>query len=84
MKNRLVFKMKYRYKIELQTSLTIKLFGSTKNDLQNRNCKNLLSLEVVKVALVLYHLEDNQYHLKSDVYMQIILMLICSKLNQAI
>ena len=51
--NRLVFKMKHGYKLELQTPETIKLFGSTKKLIHKRkNGKNVPSLEIVEVVLV--------------------------------
>ena len=48
--NRLVFKMKHGYKLELQTPETIKLFGSTKKLIHKR--KNVPSLEIAEVVLV--------------------------------
>ena len=51
--NRLVFKMKHGYKLELQTPETIKLFGSTKKLIHKRKSgKNVPSLEIVEVVLV--------------------------------
>ena len=45
----------------------MKLFGSTKNYRQIKNAKNVPSLEVVKVVLVLFNLVDNQYQQNSEV-----------------
>ena len=46
--NSLVFKIKDRYKLELQTSETMKLFGSTKKLIdKTKNGENASSLEVV-------------------------------------
>ena len=47
--NRLEFKIKNGYKIELQTPEPIKLFGSTENLIgKTKNGENMPSLEVVK------------------------------------
>ena len=52
--------MKDRYKLELQTPTTMKLFGSTKKLTdKTKNWENVL--EVVEVALVQYNLVNNQY-----------------------
>ena len=66
--NRIVFKVKDGYKLELQTSETMKLFGSTKklND-KTKNRGNVLSLEVVVEVLVQYNLVDNQYQQKPEI-----------------
>ena len=59
--NGLVFKIKNWYKLELQTSETIKLFGSTKTLIdKTKNRKNIASLEVVEIVLLQYNLVDNQ------------------------
>ena len=59
--NRLVFKTKDGYKLELQTPETMKLFGSTKNLTDKiKNGENGPRLEVVKVVLVECNLVDNQ------------------------
>ena len=64
--NRLVFKIKDGYKLELQTTETMKLFGSTKKIIaKTKNGENVPSLEVV---LVQCNLVDNQYQQKSDTY----------------
>ena len=60
--NRLVFKIKDGYKLELQTSETMKLFGSSKKSInKTKNRENVPSLEVVEVVLVQCNLVDNQY-----------------------
>ena len=66
--NRLVFKIKDGYKVELQTPETIKLFGSTKNKRIDK-IKNggISSLEEVEVVLIQYNLVDNQYQQKYEV-----------------
>ena len=48
--NRSVFKIEDRYKIELQTPETMKLFASTKKLIdQAKNSENVPSFEVVEV-----------------------------------
>ena len=50
--NRLVFKTKEGYKLELQTPETIKLFGNTKNLIdKTKNTEYVLSPQVVEVVL---------------------------------
>ena len=66
--NRLVFKIKDRYNLELQTPETVKLFGS-KNKLidKTKNGKNVPNLEMVEVALVQCSLVDNKNQQNSEV-----------------
>ena len=48
-----MFKLKDGYRLELQTSETVKLFGSTKELIEKiKNGQNVPSLEVVEVVLV--------------------------------
>ena len=50
LKNRLVFKIKNGYKLELLTSVTMKLLGSTKNVVdKDKNSENVPKLESVEV-----------------------------------
>ena len=64
--NRLVFKIKDGYKLELQTPETIKLFGSTQKLIgKTKNEQKVPSLEVVEVVLVQCNLLDKQYQQKS-------------------
>ena len=66
--NRLVFKIKDGYKLELQTPETMKLFGSTKKLIDKRKYgEKVPSLEVVEVVLVQCNLADNQYQQNSKV-----------------
>ena len=66
--NRLVFKIKDGYKLELQTPETMKCFGSTKKLIDKRkNRENVPSLEVIEVVLFQCHLADYQYQQKSEV-----------------
>ena len=56
----LAFKIKDRYKLELQTPETIKLFNSTKKLINTtKNGENILSLEVVEVLYFKCNLVDN-------------------------
>ena len=63
-----MFKVKDRYKLELQIPKTKKWFSSTKK-LSNKTKigKNIPSLEVAEVVLVQCNLLDNQYQQKSEV-----------------
>ena len=63
-----MFKVKDGYKLELQTSETMKLFGSTKKlKDKTKSRENVLSLEVVVEVLVQYNLVDNQYQQKPEI-----------------
>ena len=58
--NRLVFKLKDGYKLELQTTETMKLFGSTKKLIdKTKNGEKISSIEVVEVVVVQCNLVDN-------------------------
>ena len=60
-----MFKIKDRYELELQTTGSIKLFGSAKNLISKiKNGENVPSLEIVKAVLVQHNLVDNQYQKK--------------------
>ena len=59
---RSVFKIKDRYKLELQTLETMKLFRGMKKLVdKTMNVENVRSLEVVEIVLVQCNLLDNQY-----------------------
>ena len=61
-KNRIVFKIKTGYKLELLTPETMKLLGSTKNDVDSdKNSENVPKLELVKVVLAHCNLVKNDY-----------------------
>ena len=61
-KNRIVFKIKTRYKLELLTPETMKLLGSTKKDVDSdKNSENVSKLEPVEVVLVHCNLVKNDY-----------------------
>ena len=61
-KNRIVFKIKTGYKLELLTPETMKLLGSTKKVVdKNKNGKNVPKLESAEVVLVHCNLFKNYY-----------------------
>ena len=65
--NRLVFKIKDGYKLDLQTFETIKLFGSTKKLIDKTKIgENMHSLEATKLLLVQCNLVNNQYQQNSE------------------
>ena len=64
---RLMFKIKDRYKLELQMPETIKLFCCTKKLTEKgKTGENVLTLEVVKVALIQCNIKDNQHQQKFE------------------
>ena len=66
--NRLVFKIKDGYKLELKMPEAMKLFGSTKTIIgKTKNGENVPSLEVIEVVLAQCNLVDTQYQQKSEV-----------------
>ena len=67
-KNRIVFKIKTGYKLELLTPETIKLLGSTKKDVDSgNNSEKVPKLESVEVVLMHYNLVKNDYQYTSKV-----------------
>ena len=67
-KNRIVFKIKTGYKLELLTPETMKLLGSTKKDVDSdKNSENVPKLESVEVVLVHCNLVKNDYQHTSEV-----------------
>ena len=68
MKNRIVFKIKTGYKLELLTAGTMRLLGSTKKDVDtNKNGEIVPKLESVEVVLVHCNLVKNHYQHSSNV-----------------
>ena len=66
-KNRIVFKIKTGYKLELSLE-TMKLLGSTKKDVdQDKDREDVPKLESVEVVLVHWNLVDNNYQQASKV-----------------
>ena len=67
-KNRIVFKIKTGYKLELLSPETMKLLGSTKKDVdQDKNGEDVPKLESVEVVLVHCNLVNNNYQQASKV-----------------
>ena len=67
-KNRIVFKIKTGYKLELVTPETMRLLGSTKKDVdENKNSENIPKLESVEVVLVHCNLVNNNYQQASKI-----------------
>ena len=67
-KNRIVFKIKTGYKLELLTPETMRLLGSTKKDVDaNKNSENVPKLGSVEVVLVHCNLVNNNYQQASKV-----------------
>ena len=60
--NRIVFKIKSGYKVELLSKETMKLLGSTKDIIdEDKNSENVQKLENVEVDLVHCNLVNNSY-----------------------
>ena len=67
-KNRIVFKIKSAYKLELLTPETMKLLGSTKKDVDaDKNSKNVPKLKSVEVVSVRCNLVKYDYQHTSKV-----------------
>ena len=67
-KNRIVFKIKTGYKLELLTPKTIRLLGSTKKGIdKDKDGENLPKLESVEVVLVHNNVLKNDYQHTSKV-----------------
>ena len=66
--NRVTFKIKSGYSLELLTSKTMKLLASTKNKItKDKNGKNLPHLEITEVILVHFNIVNNDYQQDSRV-----------------
>ena len=66
--NRIVFKIKTGYKLELLSKETMKLLGSTRDTTDaDKNSENVLRLESVEVVLVHCNLVNNSYQQASRV-----------------
>ena len=67
--NRIVFKIKTGYKLELLSKETMKLLGSTKDIIDaDKNSENVPKLESVEVVLVHCNLVNNSYQQASRVF----------------
>ena len=66
--NRITFKMKTGYYLELLTPETMKLLGSIKNKItKDENGENVPHLEITEVVLVHYDIVNNDYQQDSRV-----------------
>ena len=66
--NRVTFKIKNRYSLELLTPETMKLLGSTKNKItRDKNGENVPHLEIAEVVLVHCDIVNNGYQQDSRV-----------------
>ena len=60
--NRITFKIKKGYSLELLTKETMKLLGSTKNKIaKDENRENVPPLEITEVVLVHCNMVNNDY-----------------------
>ena len=67
-KNRITFKIKKGYSLELLTKETMKLLGSTKNKItKDKNGENVPHLEITEVVLVHCNMVNNDYQHDSRV-----------------
>ena len=61
--NRLTFKIKNGYYLELLTPETMKLLGSTESKItKDKNVENVPHLEIVELVLVHCNLVNHDYH----------------------
>ena len=66
--NRITFKIKNGYSLELLTKETVKLLGSTKNKItKDKNGENVPHLEITEVVLVHCNMVNNDYQHDSQV-----------------
>ena len=67
-KNRITFKIKNGYSLELLTKETVKLLGSTENKItKDKNGENVPHLEITEVVLVHCNIVNNDYQQDSRV-----------------
>ena len=66
--NRVIFKIKNRYSLELLTAETMKLLGSTENKVtKDKNGENVSHLKITEVVLVHCNIVNNDYQQDSRV-----------------
>ena len=65
--NRITFKIKNGYSLELLTKETMKLLGSTKSKITRENGENVPHLEITEVVLVHCNIVNNDYQQDSRV-----------------
>ena len=66
--NRIKFKIKSGYYLELLTPETMNLLGSAENKISEDNGENVPHLEIVEIVLVHCNLADNDYQQNSRIY----------------
>ena len=67
-KNRITFKIKAQYYIELSTPETMKLLGSTKSKVtKDKNGENIPDLEITEVVLIHCNVVNNSYQQNSRI-----------------
>ena len=66
--NRIKFKIKSGYYLELLTPETMNLLGSAENKISEDNGENVPHLEIVEIVLVHCNLVDNDYQQNSRIY----------------
>ena len=67
-KNRITFKMKTGYYLELLMPETMKLFGSTKGKInKDKNSENMPHLKITEVVLIHCNIVNNNYQQESRV-----------------
>ena len=73
-KNRIVFRVKTSYKLELLSPETMKLLGSAKKDVdQDKDGEDVTKVESDEVVLVYYNLVINKYEQASKVLFTFVL-----------
>ena len=83
--NRVTFKIKSRYSLELLTPATMKLLWSTKNEItKDKNGENVPHLEITEVILVHCNIVNNDYQEYYTLLFQINLLVAYWKFLQQI
>ena len=76
--NRVIFKIKNGYSLELLTPETMKLLGSTENKIiKDKNGENVPHLEITEVVLVHFNIVSNDYLQDSRVFFKINRLVVC-------
>ena len=69
LENRITFKIKTGYYIDLLTPETVKLLGSTENKItKDKNAANIPHLEITEVVLAHFNIFNNDYQQDSRSY----------------
>ena len=83
--NRVTFKIKKGYSLELSTPETMKLLGSTENKItEDKSSENVPHLKINEVVLVHYDIVNNDYQQDSIILFQINSFVVCWKFLQQI